>query len=105
MMLKTNSIPKPSHVSSCQFLSPPGGAPSSAVHWRQLRHLHPLLAIWAVAAVGPQLTGPGWPAQVDLHLSAGVKSYWQPAIFRQQVSRLEILGDLCRGKKGDTTQV
>lgn len=87
-------LPKPSLGSSCQSLSPPGGAPGLAVHWIQLLCLLPLLAIWPAAAAGLLLPpGSDWTAQAVLPTSwppsAAAESYWQPGTVRQEVKKDE----------------
>lgn len=81
-------LPKPSLGSSCRSLSPPGGAPGLAVHWRQLLYLRLLLATWAVAGLLP---GSGRAAQAVLPThrppSAASKSYRQPVMTGRQEVR------------------
>lgn len=89
--------PKPSPGSSCQSLSPLGGAPDLAVHWRQQLNLLPLLTIWAAAGLLP---GSGRAAQAVLPMhwlpSASSKSYWQPVtrerMQKESVYTVEVSG-------------
>lgn len=87
--------PKPSPGSSCQSLSPLGGAPDLAVHWRRRWNLLPLLATWAAAA-GLLLPGSGMAAQAVLPKhwppSASSKSYWQPVTLEKTPFTVEISG-------------
>lgn len=88
MLFHPTLLPKPSLGSSCRSLSPPGGAPGLAVHWRQLLYLRLLLATWAVAGLLP---GSGRAAQAVLPThrppSAASKSYRQPVMTGRQEVR------------------